>query len=196
MRRAWVAVLLLTLIMLAGTTRNGFCANAQPPREGGALPGVTLPVPQDGAEAGYLGVAGRKSFKISEIEADVVIVEIFSIYCPYCRQEAPILNDLYALIAKNETTRNRVKLIGIGAGNTPLEVKTFKEKYKVPFPLFADADFSLHELFGDVRTPYFTVIKINRDGSHQVIYSEAGSIGDSQGFLRLVLKKAGTKQGG
>ncbi len=194
MRRAWLAVLLATWIMALGTVGNDFCANAQPPPEGGVLPNVTLPVPQDGAEARYLGVEDKKSFTIPEIKAHVVIAEIFSMYCPYCQKEAPILNDLYELIAQNEAARNKVKLIGIGAGNTTFEVKTFKEKYKVPFPLFADADFSLHQVFGDVRTPYFMVIQINRDGSHKVIYSEAGSIGNPQDFLRLVLKKAGMKQ--
>ncbi len=196
MRRAWLGVLLATCIVAAGTVSGGSRAIAQPPPEGGVLPNVTLPVPQDAAEAGYLGVEGKKTFKIPEIKADVVIVEIFSMYCPYCQKEAPILNKLYEDIAKDEALRNKVKLIGIGAGNTPFEVKTFKEKYQVPFPLFADGDFSLHQVFGDVRTPYFMVIKINRDGSHKVIYSEAGSIGGPRDFLKLVLKKAGMKQGG
>lgn len=196
MKRAWFTVLLATWLVVAGSVSSAFCATAQPPPEGGVLPNVTLPVPPDAAEASYLGVESKKSFNIPEIKADVVIVEIFSMYCPYCQKEAPILNHLYEDIAKDEAVRNKVKLVGIGAGNTPFEVKTFKEKYKVPFPLFADADFSLHQVFGDVRTPYFMVIKINRDGSHKVIYSEAGSIGSPQDFLKLVLKKAGMKQGG
>lgn len=196
MKRAWLGVLLVTWIVATGTVGSGLCATAQPPPEGGVMPNVTLPVPQDAGEASYLGVEGKKSFKIPEIKADMVIVEIFSMYCPYCQKEAPILNKLYEDIAKDEAVRNKVKLIGIGAGNTPFEVKTFKEKYQVPFPLFADADFSLHQVFGDVRTPYFMVIKTNRDGSHKVIYSEAGSIGDPQDFLKLLLKKAGMKQGG
>lgn len=55
-------------------------ADSQPPAVGGVLPEFTLPVPQSDEHQKYLGLAGKESFKISEISADVVIVEIFSMY--------------------------------------------------------------------------------------------------------------------
>jgi len=56
------------------------CADSQPPAVGGKLPEFTLPVPKNDAHQEYLGLAGKESFKISEISADVVIIEIFSMY--------------------------------------------------------------------------------------------------------------------
>lgn len=60
---------------------GGFAwADAQPPAVGGVLPEFTLPVPKSDAHQKYLGLAGKESFKISEISAEVVIIEIFSMY--------------------------------------------------------------------------------------------------------------------
>jgi hypothetical protein len=44
------------------------------------LPEFTLPVPQADDQQQYLGVVGKDSFKIPEIKADIVIIEIFNIY--------------------------------------------------------------------------------------------------------------------
>jgi hypothetical protein len=59
----------------------GFCwADSQPPAVGGVLPEFTLPVPKADDHQQYLGVIGKDSFKIPEIKADIVIIEIFNIY--------------------------------------------------------------------------------------------------------------------
>lgn len=58
-----------------------FCeADSQPPAAGGVLPEFTLSVPQNDDHRQYLGVTGKDSFTIPEIRADVVIIEIFSMY--------------------------------------------------------------------------------------------------------------------
>jgi hypothetical protein len=58
-----------------------FCeADSQPPAVGGVLPEFTLSVPQNDMQRQYLGVAGKDRFTIPEIRADIVIIEIFSMY--------------------------------------------------------------------------------------------------------------------
>jgi hypothetical protein len=47
---------------------------------GGQLPEFTLPVPKSDEHQEYLGLAGKDAFKIAEISAEVVIIEIFSMY--------------------------------------------------------------------------------------------------------------------
>ena len=60
---------------------SGFAwADSKPPAVGGVLPEFTLPAPKSDEHQKYLGLAGKESFKISEISADVVIIEIFSMY--------------------------------------------------------------------------------------------------------------------
>ena len=55
-------------------------AASQPPAVGGQLPEFTLPVPKSDAHQEYLGLAGKELFKIPEISAEIVIIEIFSMY--------------------------------------------------------------------------------------------------------------------
>ena len=52
----------------------------QPPSEGGVLPDMEFSVPKNPEHLEYLGISGKDTFRIPEIEADVVIVEIFSMY--------------------------------------------------------------------------------------------------------------------
>jgi peroxiredoxin len=112
-------------------------------------------------------------------------------YCPYCQREAPNVNQLYDKIEQNPALKGKIKIIGIGAGNTSYEVGTFKKKYNVPFPLFADGDYVIHKTVGEVRTPYFIGVKINPDGSHQVIYSKLGGFEGVDQFLEMMIKLSG-----
>ena len=165
----------------------------KPPEQGEQLPVINLPIPKNPEERNYLGLSGSGSFKIPQIKAKVVIIEIFSMYCPYCQKDAPGVNELYRLIENNADIKNKIKLIGIGAGNSSYEVEVFKKTYTVPFPLFPDKDFTIHQACGEVRTPYFMVVKINDDGTHQIVHSQLGNYPGAEPFLDLVLKASGLK---
>ncbi len=165
-----------------------------PPQPGGTLPPFSLPVPEDPSLKEYLGLSGKGLFKISEIKTKILIIEIFSMYCPQCHKEAPRINELYNLIEKDTELKGKIKIIGIGAGNTPFEVETFKKTYKIPFPLFSDRDYTLHKLFGEVRTPYFIVVKFNEDGTHKIVHAQLGGYPGAEAFLELVLKTSGSNQ--
>jgi peroxiredoxin len=195
MKKKFVFLLIIiTYLMLLGQQIHA--AECITPTEGGAFPEITLSVPQSTTEMDYIGIKGKGTFNISRIRTNVVILEIFSMYCPYCQKEAPNVNELYRLINSNPYLKDKIKIIGIGAGNTPFEVDVFKNQYNVPFPLFHDESFSVHKSVGNVRTPYFFVIKINADGSNKIIYSKAGSIQDPNQFLDFILKESGLKKEG
>ncbi|MBM4323257.1 MAG: TlpA family protein disulfide reductase [Deltaproteobacteria bacterium] len=163
------------------------------PEKGETLPVFNLPIPKNPAEKTYLGLSGDGFFKIPQIKAKVVIVEIYSMYCPYCQKDAPGINELYQRIQKNPDLKDKIKLIGIGAGNTPFEVEAYRKTYQVPFPLFPDKDYTIHKACGEVRTPYFIVVKINDDGTHQIVHAQLGNYPGAEPFLELVLKASGLK---
>ena len=171
-------------------------AVSDPPAKGETLPDVNLPVPENPDHRSYLGVSGSGSFKIPQVKARVVIIEIFSMYCPYCQREAPEVNSLFNRIERNSTLKGKIKLIGIGAGNSSFEVDIFRKKYKILSPLFPDENFSIHKIFGEVRTPYFIAIKISKDGTHNVIYSKLGGLKGAESFLESILKLSGLEKEG
>ncbi len=55
-------------------------AASQPPAVGGKLPEITLIAPQNTELQLYLGVSGKQTFAIPEIKAEIVLIEIFSMY--------------------------------------------------------------------------------------------------------------------
>lgn len=168
-------------------------AGIEPPPGGDLLPKIALTVPNNLDHQKYLGLSSEGLFTIPQIKARVVIVEIYSMYCPYCQAEAPSLNNLYNKIQNNSKLKDSFKLIGIGAGNTTFEVNHFRKKYQIPFPLFPDDDFSIHKKIGEVRTPYFFAIGINKDGTHRILYSKLGRLKDHDQFINILLQRAGLK---
>lgn len=128
--------------------------------DAGALANVRISMPDSAASKNYLGLKGTDTFTIPKIKADTVIIEIFSMYCPICQAEAPVVNELHRLIEKTPSLKGKVKLIGIGAGNSAFEVEVFRKKYNILFPLFPDEKFGIQKaLSRPIRTPTFIAIK-------------------------------------
>ncbi|MEW6375192.1 MAG: redoxin domain-containing protein [Thermodesulfobacteriota bacterium] len=174
MKKIWMTLTLAVITLLMLTPGSPILAANKPLEKGGVLPEINLPIPKGPAEKSYLGLSGEGFFKIPQIKAKIVLVEIFSMYCPYCQKDAPGINELYNTIENNPDLKNKIKLIGIGAGNSPFEVEVFKKTYSIPFPLFGDKDFTIHKMIGEVRTPFFIVVKMNEDGTHQIVHSQLG----------------------
>jgi peroxiredoxin len=166
-------------------------AAADPPAKGALFPVLTLPGPQNVEDREYLGLKGAGSFKLTQLQAPLVVIEVFSMYCPICQKEAPLINELHEAIEKDPRLKGRIKLIGIGAGNTLFEVDFFKKKYRVSFPLLPDETFILHKALGETRTPYFFVVQLDQGKAPRVIYSELGGIKRVESFLETIRQSAG-----
>jgi peroxiredoxin len=98
---------------------------------------------------------------------------------------------MYRKIESDDRLKGKVKLIGIGAGNSPFEVGYFKKTYNIPFPLFADGNYAIHKKVGEVRTPYFICIRIGDDGRHKIFYSKVGGAKDADELLKKLLADSG-----
>jgi len=172
-----------------------FAADARlTPAKGGKFPAISLPIPKDSDEKNYLGLSGEGLFKIPQIKAEGILIEILNTYCPICQSTASAMGELYRQIENNPDLKDKIKLIGIGVGNNVLEAEVFKQTYNVPFPIFADENYEIHQALGEIRTPFFIALKMNGDGYQEIVHTHLGGLTDARAFLDLMVEAYGIRQ--
>ena len=157
------------------------------------LPDLNLTVPENSTYKKYLGLTGKtgESFALTDIQADILLIELFSMYCPFCQNEAPNVNELYARMEELSKKGPIVKIIGIGASNSQFEVDHFKETYNVPFPLFPDQDMSLYKALGGEGTPGFIGCRLHKTGKASIVLRNSGGFYNADDFLKELIANAG-----
>ena len=95
---------------------------------------------EDGAED------GGEPFKLSSLKGKNVVLYFYpKADTPGCTKEACSFRDSYSAIK-----RTGVVLLGISA-DTAASQKKFQDKFSLPFPLLADAEKKIANLFGVVK---------------------------------------------
>jgi len=146
---------------------------------------MKFPTPDNPLERKYLGLSGPGEFKLTDVKAKYVIVEVFSMYCPICQKEAPKVNQCHEFIEKNPAHSGLVKVIGVGTGNTPFEVDVFRKKFSIPFPLFPDENFMAQKAFSQpIRTPTFITVRNRGKKGLELVNFHVGELGTAEAFLR------------
>ena len=190
MKRILIHITVIAVFAL--TINSPVLAATSAPVTGSVLPDIKLTAPVKTDIRNYLGLSRGDFFKIQQIKTRVIIIEILSMYCPHCQGSAHKVNELYRLIENNPALKDKIKLIGIAAGNSSYETEIYRKTYDVPFPLFEDGDFYIHKVLGEVRTPYYIGIRID-DGVPRVFYSKLGGFERADEFLELMLQLSGLK---
>jgi peroxiredoxin len=137
-------------------------------------------------DARYLGIPDGDTFTLDQVDADILIVQFFSMYCPKCQVDAEHTNELFALI-NNETADVTIKMVGIGFANTDFEIAIFKKKFNIAFPLFPDMYGKLARELKVSSTPYYLAIKRMENKQFKVIYQQEDKLEDPGKFLEAVL---------
>jgi peroxiredoxin len=180
-------IVFLICILFSLTMSQPSAAQHGPYKPGDLLPKFELKTPEIPEQKEYLGLKpDMSSFTLEDIQAEAVLVQIFSMYCPICQKEAPAVNELYAHI-QSKGLDDKIKILGIGAGNSDLEVQVFRDRYTIPFPLISDPDYVLHKIFGEAGTPYFLLLQPAGE-QYRVKLSHLGGFDDPDSFLNQILE--------
>ena len=181
---ALVTCLLLFTLSCETSWAIKFTVNAR------ILSRIEFETPGAAKDRNYLGIPGSLVFRLPQIQADVLIIEIFNMYCHYCQKEAPNVNKLYAIIERDPALKGRVKLIGIGAGNTPYEVNLFKKRFKVGFPLLPDPEVAIQKTSkSKFRTPTFLVARKVEGPALEIVQVHIGKLGPLRQFLNSFMSR-------
>lgn len=150
-----------------------------------------LQIPTDVTARSYLGLAAKSgTFQLEDIQCDILVIDCFDIYCHNCWAGAPQVNKLYQLVQTN-SLGNRIKFIGLGVGDTPLEAVAYKQELHVPFPVFSDRHTAITQRFGPVQLPNLLVLR-KLNGHLILIQSVSGALLDPAGLLAHLRAKLST----
>jgi hypothetical protein len=183
----------VVIALLSWTLHTPVFAGGSFPAKGGILPGIRLPIPKDSNERTYLGLSGNGFFEIPQIKSKGVLIKIFNLYCPICQSTVAAMTEIYRQIENNPGLRGKLKLIGIGAGNSLLEIELFKHNTNVPFPIFPDENFKIHRALGEMRIPFFIAVKIKGDRPPEIVQTHLGGLTDARALSDLIIEAYGMK---
>lgn len=140
---ALLTVLLSSTLSIAGPITSG-----EP------FPEVVLPAPLELEQRTYLGLTDSRPFTLSQVDAQVVLVEILNVLCPHCQKQTAPYNQLYRMIEADPETRGRIKLLGVAVANDDEAIDDFVVIYSVAFPVVPDRTFTLHSALRAGPTPF------------------------------------------
>ncbi|WP_147820187.1 peroxiredoxin family protein [Salidesulfovibrio onnuriiensis] len=159
---------------------------------GEPFPDIVLRGTLPSSQKDYLGIDSAEP-KFSDVAGKFVLVEFISMYCPVCQREAPTVNEIFHYLDERGYS-GRIKMLGIGTGNSQFEVDYFRTKYSVDLPLFTDQDFKAHKAVGNVQTPWYALVRKYDNGRLETVFTHAGDIDSKDEFLQDVLEAAGYRQ--
>jgi peroxiredoxin len=149
----------LTILLIVGLVigHNGMSAygksNAPKAAEKTSIDQIKLSAPQSSDLQNYLGVQKDSEFKLTQIRAKLILIEIVDVYCPDCQRNAPQMNRIFNIIENDTELNSDTKIIGIAAGNDSKQTETFVKEFKIRFPVFPDPDNEIHKLLGGTGPP-------------------------------------------
>lgn len=165
------------------------CAEVVQP--GDRFPLLYLNRPSEPADQNYLGLLPEPTtsvtkgvFTLTDITAELIVLEFLNRYCPSCQAQMPIMNVTYGLIEKNPELKHKVKILGVGSGNNDQELKEFKIEQSIPFPLIHDPEFIAYDAIGDPGGTPFTILVRKVDNRCIILSTHLGRINSAEELLK------------
>ena len=167
---------LFLFLLFPVISQNAFCDQKSVIKTGDFFPKIALKLPADPKDTAYLGISGEAPFYVSDIKADLLLVEIMNINCGSCQRQAPIYNKLYDLIESTPETKGRMKMMAIGAGSEDQYIKEYRDYFKALYPIFEDPALEVYHAIGKSPVPLAIYVRPGLGGKGGIV------AGTHQGF--------------
>lgn len=158
-----VAVSLLLLLSACSGQADG----ATPAAEASPLPAVTPAISQ-GTQVGnmapdfHLNNLEGKPVSLSELRGKVVLINFWATWCPFCRAERPVLQQIYNDWQSKGLVVLTIDIIGSTPSETAANIATFMQNNNYSFPVLLDVNMQVTKSYNIKNTP--TTFLIDKAG--------------------------------
>ena len=152
-------------------------------RSGDLFPPLSFPNLFTADEKRYLGVDEKAILSLGDIQAELLVVKFLNTNCVYCIKSLPVFKEVFETIAREPNLMRRIKMIAIGAGDTPTEVAAFQKEHAVPHPIIPDTEFKAHKAVNEPTVPFTVVTRRDKQGKWVVATVLVGLTFSAESFV-------------
>jgi hypothetical protein len=153
------------------------------PIQGEEFPDLLLQTPMSKEGRAYLGLApAEKNFRLSDINADMLLIEAVNTMCIHCRESAKNVELLFNSI-NTQNAEVGIKTFSLFYHDEESAVMRSRKHFPSSYPRIADPMGMLAQS-GNVVVPTLYVIRLNKDGgAHTLVHMKRGRL-DTPGSMK------------
>ncbi|MDO9081747.1 MAG: redoxin domain-containing protein, partial [Humidesulfovibrio sp.] len=125
--------------------------------------------------------AGKKTFRLQDLKAKVIVLEDIGVYCAECAKQVNAYNTHYARLARR-IQAGEVSMFGLAAGGTDMEVENLRKTGIYKYPLVSDEKYQNHKLLREPKTPFTLLVT----PAGKVLYAHLGVDEDVEAMLARI----------
>jgi len=110
-----------------------------------------------------LPMAGNKVLKLSDLKGDVVMINFWASWCGPCREEMPLIEDIYQKYKKLGFT-----VYGVNVDTNPKDAQQLLKETGVSFPVGYDTKNKVSELYKVDSMP--STVMVDRKGNMRFLH--------------------------
>ena len=142
----WIAATMIIPGMLLGTATFAKTEDLS-----GAAPDFTLPL------------AGKKKLKLSQLQGNVVMINFWASWCGPCREEMPLIEDLFQKYKKLGFV-----VYGVNVDANPQDAQALLKESGVSFPVGYDTKNKVSQLYSVDSMP--STVMVDRKGNMRFLH--------------------------
>ena len=123
-----------------------------------------------------------KNFTLEDVHSDYIFIEIYNELCSACVNEVKTYKALYRMLLGDAFLREKVKMMGIGAGSKKRSAAKFRKQKNIAFPLFADEKREIFHCLGKPVLPVSYLVQ-RQSGKRKIRLIQSGHIGSAEKLL-------------
>lgn len=104
-----------------------------------------------------------KNLRLSDYRGQVVMINFWASWCGPCRQEMPLLEDMYRRYGKLGFT-----ILGVNVDNDPSKANNYLKDVKVSFPVLYDTSSAVSKLYNVSAMP--TTVLVDKSGNMRFLH--------------------------